>query len=258
VSTEHSTGIVTGIHQYINTRPATFVRRVVVILLLLYFAVMVDVGRHVYGTVEEGFFFTYLGYEIFPLPYTWGVLLPVIVELDPLRSFIYFTFIGQGMWALWVLIGIVYIVMPLLHWVYNIRREQEPKSGPVQSDMSESIGILTGLVSVISVYLSVVTYTRNVMNYGLLPLIVVSTLSIVVIGFVVDDMLNVDRKTTRRIPVNMRSGSVVLLILGLMVLVASGTPVQGPNPVSQLGMFGTGLLMVVIALVTIRIGGHRE
>lgn len=207
VSTKHGTRIVAGIKQYINTRQATFVRRVVVILLLLYFAVMVDVGSHVYGTVAQGFYFANLGYDLFPLPYKWAVLLPVITELDPFRSFIFFTFIGQGMWVLWVLLGIIYIIEPLFHWAYNIMREQESKIRPVQSDKGERIGILTGMVAVISVYLSVATYRMNLMNYGLLPLIVVSSLSIVVVGFLVIEILNVIRKKTRKNPVNIEDES---------------------------------------------------
>ena len=194
MSVKDNTGISTDIQQYIKTGHASFVRRLAVILLLLYFAAMVDVGRHVYGNVEQGFYFTYLGYEIFPLPYTWGVILPVIVDLDPLRSFIYFTFIRRGMWVLWVLIGIIYILDPLLHWAFNIRREQESKVRLVRSGKGERIGVITGLVAVIAVYLSVATYRINLGNYGLLPLIVVSSLSIVVIGFMAIEILNILRR----------------------------------------------------------------
>ncbi|NHI89696.1 MAG: hypothetical protein EAX87_09240 [Candidatus Thorarchaeota archaeon] len=49
-----------------------------------------------------------------------------------------------------------------------------------------------------------------------------------------------------------RLGSVVLLILGLMVIVASVTYIPGPAPALPLGMFGTGVILIVIALSTIR------
>ena len=185
----------------IKTQRAILVRRVAIILLLLYFAVMVDVGSHVYGTVNHGFYFTYLGYDIFPIPYQWAVLLPVITELDPLRSFIFFTFIGQGIWIVWALLGIIYIVMPLVHWAYNIKREPDSEIMQVRSDKVEKIGVITGIVAVLSVYLSVVTFRINLVNYGLLPLVLVSSLSIVVICFLVIEILNMIRNKTRKIPV---------------------------------------------------------
>ncbi|KXH72011.1 MAG: hypothetical protein AM326_11340 [Candidatus Thorarchaeota archaeon SMTZ-45] len=185
----------------IKTQRAILVRRVAIILLLLYFAVMVDVGSYVYGTVDHGFYFTYLGYDIFPIPYQWAVLLPVITELDPLRSFIFFTFIGQGIWIVWALLGIIYIVMPLVHWAYNIKREPDSEIMQVRSDKVEKIGVITGIVAVLSVYLSVVTFRINLVNYGLLPLVLVSSLSIVVICFLVIEILNMIRNKTRKIPV---------------------------------------------------------
>lgn len=56
----------------------------------------------------------------------------------------------------------------------------------------------------------------------------------------------------------MRLGSVVLLILGLVVIVAPVTYVTSPPLGVQLGMLGTGIAMVVIALATIRIRGQEK
>jgi hypothetical protein len=50
-----------------------------------------------------------------------------------------------------------------------------------------------------------------------------------------------------------RPGSVVLLILGLIVIIALVTYATSPPLAIQLGMLGTGLVMVAIALATIRI-----
>lgn len=50
-----------------------------------------------------------------------------------------------------------------------------------------------------------------------------------------------------------RFGSVVLLILGLIVIVTSVAYVPGPAPVLPLLMFGTGLIFVLIGLLTLQI-----
>ena len=50
-----------------------------------------------------------------------------------------------------------------------------------------------------------------------------------------------------------RLGSVVLLILGLIIIVAPVTYTTSPPLAIQLGMLGTGIVMVVIALATIRV-----
>jgi hypothetical protein len=197
---KHGVRMLEGVQNRMFIHRAVLLRRVAVSLLLLYFGVMVDVGSHVYGTLEQGYYFTHIGYDIFPIPYKWGILFPAHADLDLLRSFIFFIFIGQGMWVLWVLLGIVYIVEPLIHWAYNIKREQRMKNRPVRTDRRERIGILTGIVALFSVYLSVTTFRINLGNYGLLPLIVVSSLSIMVIGFLVVEILNAIRKERRIIP----------------------------------------------------------
>lgn len=50
-----------------------------------------------------------------------------------------------------------------------------------------------------------------------------------------------------------RLGSVVLLILGLVEIIASITYVPGPAPALPLLMFGTGVIFVVLAILTIQI-----
>jgi len=182
------------VYTIIKTKRAILVRRAAIILILLYFAAMVDVGSHVYGTVTQGFYFTYGGYDIFPIPYTWSILFPVLVELDPLRSFIFYAFIGQGMWIVWTLLGSIYILMPLALWAYKIKKEQNSEIKQVRSNKDERIGVITGIVAVLSIYLSVETFWTNLGNYGLLPLMTVLSLSIVVSCFFVIEILNVIRK----------------------------------------------------------------
>ena len=53
-------------------------------------------------------------------------------------------------------------------------------------------------------------------------------------------------------------GSVVLLILGLIVIVAPVTYTTSPPLELQLGMLGTGIILVFIALATIRVRIQEE
>ncbi len=182
------------VYAIIKTKRAILVRRAAIILILLYFAAMVDVGSHVYGTVTQGFYFTYLGYELFPIPYQGVIVFPVIVELDLLRSFIFYTFIGQGMWIVWTSLGIIYILMPFALWAYNTKKEQNSEIKQVRSNKDERIGVITGIMAVLSIYLSVETFWTNLGNYGLLPLVAILGLSIVIFCFLVIEILNVIRK----------------------------------------------------------------
>ncbi len=109
-----------GIQQYINTKRAAFVSRVAVILLLLYFAVLVDAGSHVSGDLAHGFHFPHSGYRLFPFPLSTVYLnAPVQIPLAPIEVFIYVVFIGQGIWIAWMSLGIIYIMMPLVRRVYS-------------------------------------------------------------------------------------------------------------------------------------------
>lgn len=50
-----------------------------------------------------------------------------------------------------------------------------------------------------------------------------------------------------------RLGSVILLVLGLVEIIASVTYVPGPTPELPLLMLGTGVVFVVVAILTIQI-----
>lgn len=179
VLAKNSTRVITGIQQYISTKRAAFVRRVAVILLLLYFAVMVDAGSYVRGDLESGFYFTNTGHGLFPFPYSGGFSYPVYVYFDPLSTFIYVVFIAQGIWIAWMSLGIIYIMMPLALWVYNTMGRLNSKTTQVRSDRVKKGDVLTRIFAGFSAIFSVTTFSigYNLENYGPLPLILVLGLS---------------------------------------------------------------------------------
>ncbi len=192
---KYSTRVIKGIQQYINTKRAAFVRRVAVVLLLLYFAVMVFAGRAVGSDIMNGIYFGTPGYSLFPFPYSlpsgW-VIAQILVPLPPIQVFIYVVFTGQGIWIAWMSLGIIYIMMPLALWVYKTKGRLDSKTSQVQSESGKKVGVLTGIVALFPVLFSVATFSiyYNLVNYGLLPLIVVLGLSTVIIGFILIDVKN--------------------------------------------------------------------
>lgn len=196
VPAKYSTRVLAGIQNRIKTQRAAFVRRVAVILLLLYFAVMVDAGRAVMGDFTNGFYFGTSGYGLFPVPYRlppgWPSL-QVITPLHPIEVFIYVVFIGQGIWIAWMSLSIIYIMMPLALWVYTTKGRPNSKTTQVQSERGEKVGVFTGIIAVLSVLLSVTTFSFsfNLENYGPLPLIVILGLSTVIIGFLLFEVKNI-------------------------------------------------------------------
>ncbi len=189
VPAKYSTGVLAGIQPYFKTKRAAFVRRVAVVLLLLYFAVMVDAGNYVGWSIWHESYFSAPGNNLFPIPFKLppGYLIAeVIVELDFLQTFIYVVFIGQWIWIAWMSLGIIYIMMPIVLKALGTLRRPNMKSTPARED----VGVLTKLVAVLVVLLSVITYSGNLENYGLLPLIVVLGLSTVIIGFILIDVKN--------------------------------------------------------------------
>ncbi len=193
---KYSTIVLASIQKYINTERAAFVRRVTNILLLLYFAVMVQAGGAVGGNYTSELYFGTPGYSLFPFPYSLpsgSGIEQVLVPLPPIQVFIYVVFIGQGVWIAWMSLGIIYIMMPLVRWVYNTKYRPNTKSTHIQPERGEKVGVLTGIIALFPVLFSVATFSipYNLVNYGLLPLIVVLGLSTVIIGFLFFEVKNI-------------------------------------------------------------------
>lgn len=255
VPEKHSVRVLEGIQNWMFNHRTLVVRRVAVILLLLYFAVMVHAGSHVGGDVNQGFYFATPSFALFPFPYVLPpgyVVILSIRPLTPIEVFIYVVFIQLGIWMVWVILGIIYIMMPLVLRVYRTKTKVETQMTEVRSDRGEKIDVLTVTLVGLSAIFSVTTFSIgcNLENYGPLPLILVIGLSTVMVS-------NMGEQESR-----LRLGSVILLVLGLMVIIANGIFIPDSTPAFQLGMFGTGLAMVFIALATIRIresgGEHQE
>jgi hypothetical protein len=92
-------------------------KRIYVLLLMIYLAVMVNVAKYIGGNIFEGFYFPYPGRILFPIPFDLGwfghyIVSPVLVPLNPVEFFIYLVFIYQGVWIFWMAIGILYVMLP--------------------------------------------------------------------------------------------------------------------------------------------------
>ncbi|MGY5865081.1 MAG: hypothetical protein RTV41_10795 [Candidatus Thorarchaeota archaeon] len=196
IRAKYSTIVLASIQKYINTERAAFVRRVANILLLLYFAVMVQAGRAVGGNYTSELYFGTPGYSLFPFPYSLPSGSPieqVLVPLPPIQVFIYVVFVGQGVWIAWMSLGIIYIMMPLVRWVYNTKYRPNTKSTYIQPERGEKVGVLTGIIALFPVLFSVATFSLyyNLVNYGPLSLMVVLGLSTMIIGFLVFEVKNI-------------------------------------------------------------------
>ena len=134
-------------------------------------------------------------------------------------------------------------MMPLVLRVYRTKTKVETQMIEDRSDRGEKMDVRTWVLGGLSAILSSPTFGfgYNLENYGPLPLLLVIGLSTVMVS-------NLGGEESR-----LRLGSVILLVLGLMVIIAIGTFKPDPPPAIQLGMFVTGLVMVFIALVTIRV-----
>ena len=92
-------------------------KRIYVLLLMVYLAVMVNVAKYIGGNIFEGFYFPSAGHMLFPIPFDLGwfgqyVSASVIVPLNPVEFIIYLVFIYQGVWIFWMAIGILYVMLP--------------------------------------------------------------------------------------------------------------------------------------------------
>ncbi len=192
---QFSNGVIEGIKDLIGTHRDSVVKRITVLLLILYLFAMVNVGRYVFGDLWNGLHWTSWSYTLFPIPTEILSSLPVEITLNPIEAFIYLLFIGQGIWVAWMSLGVLYIMMPLVRRGYSSlgRFNSEPKQKP--SVIVEPVGLFTRSTSVLTVLLSTVTFIFNLAVYGPLLLSVVLGLSIVVLWilFVKDRKVKVEK-----------------------------------------------------------------
>lgn len=89
-------------------------RRVVVVVLLIYLLALVPFARGIGGDLAEGFYWTYSGHRLFPIPVDFHSMLPMTEDLTPIDQFVYVVFMWNGMWVVWTVVALFYIVYPLL------------------------------------------------------------------------------------------------------------------------------------------------
>ena len=90
-------------------------RRIFVLLLLVYFAAMINVAQGITSIRFGDFYWCDMGYKLFPIPYYegwFGPTEPALVPLNQTELFIYLNFITNGIWIFWMGIGMIYIVYP--------------------------------------------------------------------------------------------------------------------------------------------------
>ncbi|MGV9103170.1 MAG: hypothetical protein ACOC38_10860 [Promethearchaeia archaeon] len=88
------------------------VRRLIVVILLLDLIGMVWFGRVITGDPLNGLFWPTPNMMLFPIPRDFGSWTPVVSPLSPLDAFVYTVFIYGGLWIVWCLVAILYIVYP--------------------------------------------------------------------------------------------------------------------------------------------------
>jgi hypothetical protein len=90
-------------------------RRVFILLLMVYFATMVNVALH---GITGGRYWACPGYKLFPIPYdpirSGHITFPMLVPLNQTDLFIYLNFISNGIWMFWMGIGTLYVMLPWL------------------------------------------------------------------------------------------------------------------------------------------------
>ena len=180
---EESTSVIKSIQHRIYLHRALVVRRIAVLLLLLYFSVLVDAGSGVFLDTVNGVFSASIGTTLFPIPFAGLRMLTAYVPLSQNDVLIYIIFVNQGIWNLWMLSGIIYIMMPLAIWGYRTIERPILKSKLEPHEKEEKVGIVTSTIAIFSIALSVATFSFhfNFMNYGPVPLVVVLGLSTVIV-----------------------------------------------------------------------------
>ena len=94
-------------------------------ILMVDLIVMVSVASQgLRGSIFDGFFWPYSGWSLFPIPLNpdWygGGLLPAVYPLSSIELLVYLVFVGHGVWIIWELIAVVYIVYPWSSFVQSI------------------------------------------------------------------------------------------------------------------------------------------
>jgi len=90
------------------------IRRFIVVILLADLIIMVWFGRVITGNPLDGFYWPYPNKILFPIPMDFGSMIPVFSPLNPVDAFVYTIFIYGGLWILWLLVGILYVVYPFI------------------------------------------------------------------------------------------------------------------------------------------------
>lgn len=176
---EDSKRVIKSIPHRIYLHRALVVRRLAVLLLLLYFAVLVDAGSSVFRDSINGLYSGGMSMWLFPFPSVGYRMLPAYVPLTQIDVFIYIVFINQGIWIAWMLPSVIYIMMPLPLWAYRTLKRPISKSTKVPHEKEERVGSLTSAIVIFSIVLSVATFSFhiNLVNYGPVPLVVVLGIS---------------------------------------------------------------------------------
>jgi hypothetical protein len=166
------------------------VRRLAVVLLLLYFAVLMDAGSNVFLDPVNGVFSAGIGTMLFPIPTPGSRMLPAYVPLSQIDVLVYTIFLYQGIWAAWLLLATAYILLPLILWIFKTSRRLGLDSAQVSQMKKEQVGVLTSAMVGFSIVLSVATFSfpPNLWNYGPIPLVVVLGLSATMIATILYDL----------------------------------------------------------------------
>lgn len=164
-------------------------RRLVVLLLLLYLSALVDIGHIILGDLRTGFYYGNYGYVLFPFPSNPSFLLPVITPVPLIEAIIYTIFIYQGIWIAWSLLGILYIMMPLLLRLYRIRKGTAAAPRLEEKEKRTRLGIITGMLAFLSIVFSVGTFSieNNLHSYGPMPFLVAIGISALLVGVMFQD-----------------------------------------------------------------------
>ena len=100
-------------------------KRIVVIILMIYLAVMVTVAyRGIIGDVFNGFYWRSGGWSLFPIPidpswFGW-ITITALVPLTFYELPVYLFFVGHGVWIFWEVVGVLYIVYPWVPFLQSV------------------------------------------------------------------------------------------------------------------------------------------
>ena len=147
---------------------------------------MVYVGVLIVGHPGTGYHYTNIGHHLFPFPSTDSVLLPAFTPVPPVEAFVYTIFIYQGLWIAWASLGIAYILLPFSFWVYRALRKSI-KHAQEHQKQEERVGVTTGMLAFLSIYLSIGTFSISSTLYihGPIPFLIVVALSVIIVGLLI-------------------------------------------------------------------------